>query len=67
MITIIAVDSNSSDTMSRTFNTDNLQTMSASILQWEKELPYRRYELMTDEVIDDEKLEEVLDMLEVTI
>jgi hypothetical protein len=67
MITITAIDRNSSDTTSRTFNTENLESMSNSILQWEKELPYRRYELTTDELIEDDKLEEVLDMLEITI
>jgi hypothetical protein len=68
LITITAIDlGGSSDTMTRTFNTENLESMSSSVLQWEKEIPFRRYELTTDELIQDDKLEEVLDMLEVTI
>ena len=69
MITITAIDlGGSSDTMTRTFNTEDLESMSNSVLEWEQEeIPFRRYELTTDELIQDKKLEEVLDMLEVTI
>ena len=66
MITIIAIDRNSSDTMSRTFNTENLESFSNSVLEWENELPYRKYELITDELIENNELEDVLDILDVT-
>ena len=66
-ITITAVDQHSSDTMSRTFNTKSINDMKESIKEFETELPYRRYELMSDELMEDynDDIINVLDELEV--
>jgi len=36
--------------------------------EWEKEIPYRRYELVTEDIIEDytEEVQSVLDELEIT-
>ena len=72
LITITAVDKNSSDTQSRTFSTtfqgnESPTMLKAMIENWEKELPYYRYELVTPDFIEDysEEVQEVLEELEV--
>ena len=72
-ITITAVDKNSSDTMSRSFSTtfkgnENEFILKSMINEWEKEIPYRRYELVTQDFIEDysNNIQEVLDELEVS-
>ena len=72
-ITITAVDKHSSDTMSRTFSTtfkgnENEFILKSMINEWEKEIPYRRYELVTQDFIEDysNNIQEVLDALEVS-
>jgi len=72
-ITITAVDKNSSDTMSRSFSTtfkgkENEFMLKSMIKEWEKEIPFRRYELVTQDYIEDysNNIQEVLDELEVT-
>ena len=72
-ISVTAIDKNSSDTMSRNFSTtfkgeENEFMLKAMITEWEKEIPYRRYELITQDDIDDysEDIQVVLDELEIT-
>lgn len=72
-ITITAIDRHSSDSMSRTFSTtfkgvENEIMLKHMIEEWEKELPYRRYELVTQDFIEDysEEILNVLDELEVS-
>ena len=72
-ITITAIDKNSSDTMSRNFSTtfkgkENEFMLKIMVEEWEKEIPYRRYELVTQDFIEDysNNIQEVLDELEVT-
>jgi len=68
LLTITAIDHHSSDTMSRTFSTESISNFKKAVEEFEKELPYSRYELMTDELMEDysDELIEVLDELEVT-
>ncbi len=65
-ITITAVDKHSSDTMSRSFST--IFKLKSMINEWEKEIPYRRYELVAQDFIEDysTNIQEVLDELEVS-
>jgi len=72
LITIQAVDKNSSDTQSRTFSTtfqgsENTTMLKAMVENWEKELPYTKYELVTPDFIEDysDEIQEVLEELEV--
>mgnify|MGYP000944110880 CR=1 FL=1 len=72
-ITITAVDKNSSDTMSRSFSItfkgkENEFMLKSMVKEWEEEIPYRRYELVTQDYIEDysNNIQEVLDELEVT-
>ena len=72
-VSITAVDKHSSDTMSRNFSTtfegeENEFMLRSMISEWEKEIPYRRYELITQDDIDEfsEEIQDVLDELEVT-
>ncbi len=72
LITITAVDKNSSDTQSRTFSTtfkgrENEHMLKAMIQEWEKELSYTKYELVTQDFIEDysDEVQEVLEELEV--
>ena len=72
-ITITAIDKNSSDTMSRSFSTtfkgnENEFMLKSMINEWEKEILYRRYELVTQDFIEDysNNIQEVLDELEVS-
>ena len=72
-ITISAIDKHSSDTISRSFSTtfkgiENEHMLKSMILEWEKEIPFRRYELITQDFLDDYSLEiqNVLTELEVT-
>ena len=73
IITITAIDKNSSDTMSRSFSTtfqgvENEIMLKSMVTEWEKQIPYRRYELITQEVMENysENIQEALDELEVT-
>jgi hypothetical protein len=54
--------------MSRTFSTKCPVKFKEAVLEFEKELPYRRYELVTEEFIEDysEEIVDVLDELEVS-
>ena len=65
-ITITAIDKHSSDTMSRSFAT--IYKLKSMINEWEKEIPYRRYELVAQDFIEDysNNIQEVLDELEVS-
>ena len=72
LITITAISKDSSDTMSRTFSTthngiENEILLKAMIVEWQKEIPYMRYYLMTDEDLSDYSTEilQVLDELEI--
>jgi hypothetical protein len=72
-ITITAIDRDSSNTMTRTFSTtfqgvENEIMLRSMIVEWEKEIPYRRYELMTQDFIEDysEEILNVLEELEIT-
>ena len=66
-LTITASDQHSSDSTSRTFSTSSPDSFKKDIEEWEKELPYRRYELMTNELIDDysDEIVTIIDDLEV--
>ena len=68
LITIIAIDRNSSDSMSRTFSINSIPQLKTDIEKFESELPYRKYELMCDELMEDynENVIELLDELDVT-
>lgn len=69
-ITLIAIDSKSSDTTSRTFSITNetLAQFKTSVGEWETEIDYRRYSLECLDIIDDYSPEiiNVLDELDVT-
>jgi len=72
-ITITAIDKHSSDTMSRSFSTtfkgsENEFMLKSMVVEWKKEISYRRYELVTQDFIEDysNNIQEVLDELEVT-
>jgi len=66
-ITIIAIDGKSSNTMSRTFSTKNVEDFKKSVKEFETEIPYRRYSLeCTDDMSEYSKeIIDVLDELEV--
>lgn len=68
IITIIAIDLNSSDTMSRTFGTTHVEGFKKAIEEFEGELPYKNYELMCDDFMDDytPAIIAILDELDVT-
>jgi len=68
LLTVTAIDKHSSDTTNRTFSTENPQNFKESVLEWEKELSYRRYELVTSEFLDDysEEIGVILDELEIS-
>jgi hypothetical protein len=72
-ITIIAIDRHSSHSMTRTFSTtfkgvENEIMLKSMIEEWEKEIPYHKYELITQDFIEDysEEILNVLGELEVT-
>ena len=50
---ITATDMHSSDTMSRTFSVVDPLAFKTSVEQFEKELPYHRYELMCNDYVED--------------
>lgn len=68
LLTITAIDRDSSDTMSRTFSTDSASKFKESVKEFEKELPYRKYELICGELIEEysQDIINVLSELEVT-
>lgn len=65
LITIEAIDMHSSDTISRTLSTDNLKD---GLEKFERELPFSRYELVCNELMDeyDKSVIDILDELDVT-
>ena len=67
LLTITAIDQHSSSTSGRTFSTDNADEFKKSVQEFEKELPYKRYELVTEEFIEeyDDQIVKILDELEV--
>jgi len=67
-ITVTAVDKHSSDSTSRSFTIRNEHLLKEAIEDWENELSYRRYELTTQDDIDDYPVEiqTVLNELEIT-
>lgn len=67
-LTITAIDKHSSDMMNRTFSATTPDKLKEDVEEWEKEIPYRRYELTTNELVSDypDGIEEALDELEVT-
>ena len=68
LLTITAIDGKSSDTMSRTFFTKDVEKFRESVREWETEIPYRRYELTITGFVDDcsDEIIEALDDLEIT-
>lgn len=73
LITITAIDRHSSETTSRTFSTtfkgeENEFMLKSMISSWESELPYTRYELVTQDFVEDysQEVQDVLDELEVS-
>jgi hypothetical protein len=73
-VSVTAIDQGgSSDTMSRNFSTtfqgtENEHMLKSMVTEWEKEIPYRRYHLVTSDDIEEfsEEIQEVLEELEVT-
>ena len=67
LFTITAIDRDTSDTTSRTFSTKSLEIFQSSVKEWEKELPYRKYELISEELIEDysDGVVDILDELEI--
>jgi hypothetical protein len=65
---IIAVNLNGSDSQSAFFDTHDIELMVSKITSWEKTLPYSRYELMVDGVVEDyqSELKKALNELEIT-
>ena len=65
---IIAIDLNSSNSQSKSFDVEDVEQMMKDITAWEKTLPYARYELMADGVIEDyeSELKKALNELEIT-
>ncbi len=68
LLTLSAIDMHSSEQYIRTFSTNDALTFKQDVENFEKELPFRRYELMCNELISDysDEIIEVLDELEVT-
>ena len=66
-INVIAVDRNSSDTIGRNFPVADPKKLKTLVSEWEKEIPYNKYELTTTDFIEDynEEIQEVLDVLEI--
>lgn len=62
LFTITAIDRHSSDSMNRTLSTENAELFRKGIEEFEQDLPYMRYELTTDEDIDDYS-QEIIDIL----
>jgi 2,3-bisphosphoglycerate-independent phosphoglycerate mutase len=67
LFTVTAIDGHSSDTMSRTFSTENPENFKKAVQEFEAELPYRRYELTTAEFIEEysQEIVDILDELEI--
>ena len=68
IITITAVDMHSSDSMSRSFLTEKPEEFKKAIEEFEEELPYSRYELMSEALLEgdcSEEIEAILDELEI--
>jgi hypothetical protein len=67
-ISITAIDKHSGDSTSRNFSVDSDIILKSMVEEWKKELPYRRYELVTSDFINafDEKIIAILDELEVS-
>jgi len=67
LLTITAIDRHSSDTISRTFSTECPQEFKKAVEDFERELPFMRYELTTPELIEDysQEIVNILDELEV--
>lgn len=64
LITIIACDRDSSDTMSRTFHTDSMVHFKKNVEAFENGLPFRKYELIADEMfISEDHSEELIETL----
>jgi len=68
LLTITAIDQNGSGMTSRSFSTISPDKFRKAVKAFEEELPYRRYELTCDELIDHYPKEILiaLDDLEVT-
>lgn len=60
---LIAIDKDTSDTMGRHFEFRAIESLKEQVDKWEKELPFRKYELSTT-VLDEDFEQEVLDALE---
>ena len=68
LLTITAIDKNSSDTRGRTFLAEDPESFKASVEEFEQELPFRKYELVTPELLEnyDQAILDVLDEPEVS-
>jgi len=68
LLTITAIDRDSSDTMSRTFSTESPELFMEAVEKFESELSYRKYELITNDMIEDysEEIINILDELLIT-
>ena len=65
--TVIAIDSDTSDSTSRTFNMESEKDFIKEVEEWEEEIPYRKYELTHNELLSDypDWIEDALDELEI--
>lgn len=68
LITITAIDRGSSDSRSRTLSSESPEVLAKGIQEFENELEYRRYELITEDFAEDyeDSILQVLDEMQVT-
>jgi len=67
LITITVIDRDSSETRTKTFSTESPEQFKDAVQEWEMELPFRRYEIMSDDMDEFSKeIVDVLDELEIT-
>lgn len=68
LLTISIIDKNSSEIRTKTFSTDNVENFKKNIIEWENSVPFLRYEMTTEEVIEEYSLAvvSILDELEIT-
>lgn len=67
-ITIEAIDKDSSELMGKTFSALDGETLKKEVEEWEKTIPYRKYELITQDFFEDysDDVVEALEKLEVS-
>jgi hypothetical protein len=68
LLTVTVLDTNSSDTMSRTFSTLVVANFKKYVMEYEKTIPYERYTLTTPEDVEvySDEIQTVLEELEIS-